>query len=53
MGCHRVSRHDGPLSVRRAYSPEELRALAERAGIDRLRIVRHPLLGRMIAVIEA
>jgi ubiquinone/menaquinone biosynthesis C-methylase UbiE len=53
LGCHRVSRHDGPLSVRRAYSPEELRALAERAGIDRLRIARHPWLGRMLAVIEA
>jgi ubiquinone/menaquinone biosynthesis C-methylase UbiE len=27
--CHRFSRHDGPLSVRRAYSPDELRRLAE------------------------
>jgi ubiquinone/menaquinone biosynthesis C-methylase UbiE len=53
LGCHRISRHDGPLSVRRAYSPEELRTLAERAGIDRLRIARHPELGRLVAVIDA
>jgi hypothetical protein len=50
---HRISRHDGPLSVRRAYSPDELRALAERAGIYRLRIERRPWLGRLLAVVEA
>lgn len=53
LGCHRISRHDGPLSVRRAYSPEELRSLAEKAGIDGLRIARHPRLGRVLAVIDA
>jgi ubiquinone/menaquinone biosynthesis C-methylase UbiE len=30
---HPISRHDGPLSVRRAYSIAELRALAEKAGL--------------------
>jgi ubiquinone/menaquinone biosynthesis C-methylase UbiE len=49
---HWISRHDGPLSVRRAYSPDELRALAEKAGIRALRIERHPWLGRLLAVIE-
>lgn len=46
---HPYARHDGPLSVRRAYSPAELRALAEKAGIARLTIRRYPLLGRVIA----
>ena len=50
---HRISRHDGPLSVRRAYAPEELRSLAEKAGIHRLSIERHPWLGRLLAVIES
>lgn len=49
---HRFARHDGPLSVRRAYAPDELRTLAEKAGIARLAIRRHPLLGRLVAVAE-
>lgn len=49
---HRFARHDGPLSVRRAYAPDELRTLAEKAGIARLAIRRHPLLGRVVAVAE-
>jgi hypothetical protein len=47
---HRFSRFDGPLSVRRAYSPRELAALAGRAGVGGLRIRRYPLLGRLLAV---
>jgi ubiquinone/menaquinone biosynthesis C-methylase UbiE len=47
---HPISRHDGPLSVRRAYSPAELRILALQAGIARFRIRRHRLLGRLIGV---
>lgn len=31
---NRLSRHDGPLSVLRAYTPEEARALAEAAGVQ-------------------
>lgn len=47
---HRFSRHDGPLSVRRAYSPDELRVLAEKAGLPRLAIRRYRWLGRVLAV---
>ena len=46
--ARRVSRHDGPLSVRRAYAPDELRALAEKAGWLHVTIRRHPLLGRVV-----
>ncbi len=49
---HRFARHDGPLSVRRAYAPDELAALAGRAGIGRLHVRRRALLGRVIAVAE-
>jgi SAM-dependent methyltransferase len=51
LACHPISRHDGPLSVRRAYSPEELRTLAEKAGLPAPRIERYPWLGRVLAVI--
>jgi ubiquinone/menaquinone biosynthesis C-methylase UbiE len=51
--CHPISRHDGPLSVRRAYSAAELGTLAEKAGIPVPRIRRHPLLGRLLAVIQS
>jgi ubiquinone/menaquinone biosynthesis C-methylase UbiE len=47
---HRFSRHDGPLSVRRAYAPDELRALAGKAGLASLIIVRHRLWARLLAV---
>jgi 2-polyprenyl-3-methyl-5-hydroxy-6-metoxy-1,4-benzoquinol methylase len=50
LRLHPVSRHDGPLSVRRAYSPAELAALAERAGV-RARIRRYPWLARLIVEI--
>jgi ubiquinone/menaquinone biosynthesis C-methylase UbiE len=49
---HRFARHDGPLSVRRAYSPDELSALAARAGLARFDVRRHPWLGRIVAVAE-
>jgi 2-polyprenyl-3-methyl-5-hydroxy-6-metoxy-1,4-benzoquinol methylase len=36
---NRVTRADGPLSVRRAYHPDEIAALAERAGLrERFRV---------------
>src|SRR5262245_55606176 len=38
LGCHWISRHDGPLSVRRAYSEDEVRALAGTAGLPAPRI---------------
>ena len=52
LACHPSSRHDGPLSVRRAYSPEEIRKLAEKAGAPVPRIERYPWLGRVLAMIE-
>jgi len=36
-GCGRMARHDGPLSVRRAYTREELSCLAARAGLADIR----------------
>jgi len=50
LRCHPISRHDGPLSVRRAYSPDEIRGLAEKAGLPAPRLERYPLLGRLLAV---
>ena len=47
---NRMSRHDGPLSVRRAYSAREIGALAERAGVAPVRITRHPLCLRLAVV---
>lgn len=38
---HPVTRHDGPLSVRRAFTPAELRALAARAGFANARVRAH------------
>lgn len=48
---HPYSRHDGPVSVRRAYAPEEIAALAGRAGLGRPHIRRFPFLGRLVAVL--
>jgi ubiquinone/menaquinone biosynthesis C-methylase UbiE len=39
---NRLTRHDAPLSVRRAYTPAELAALLRRAGIDDATISTHP-----------
>jgi 2-polyprenyl-3-methyl-5-hydroxy-6-metoxy-1,4-benzoquinol methylase len=52
LGCHPISRHDGPLSVRRSYSRDELRALADQAGARRLTIHEYPVLGRLVAVLS-
>jgi ubiquinone/menaquinone biosynthesis C-methylase UbiE len=38
---HPVTRHDGPLSVRRSFTPAELRALAARAGFADARVQAH------------
>jgi SAM-dependent methyltransferase len=51
LALHPVSRHDGPLSVRRAYSAGELRALAAAVG-RRVDVTRYPLLGRLVAEIR-
>jgi hypothetical protein len=45
-----MSRHDGPLSVLRAYTPEEVRALCAGAGLAGVRIRRYAPLLRQCAV---
>lgn len=39
---NRLTRHDGPLSVRRAYTPDELSALLAAAGAKEVRRFRGP-----------
>jgi SAM-dependent methyltransferase len=39
---HAVTRHDGPLSVLRAFTPAELLELARSAGLHQPRVHRHP-----------
>ncbi len=46
---NRLTRHDAPLSVLRAYTPAELRDLLKRAGIEGAVVRRRPLF-RMTAV---
>lgn len=46
---NRLTRHDMPLSVLRAYTPRELRALLRQAGIHDATVTTHPLF-RMAAV---
>lgn len=46
---NRLTRHDMPLSVRRAYTPPELRTLLREAGIPNATVTTHPLF-RMAAV---
>ena len=50
FAVNRMSRHDGPVSVQRAYAADELRALCEKAGLFDVRIVRYPPLLRQLAV---
>lgn len=49
LSRNRMTRHDGPLSVRRAYTGPELAALAARARVGPLAISR-PRLFRFLAV---
>lgn len=46
---NRLTRNDAPLSVRRAYTPDELAGLLRRAGIEDAAITTHPWF-RMAAV---
>jgi hypothetical protein len=51
LGCGPMARHDGPLSVRRAYTPDELRALGARAGLAGARVRRYaPLVRQCLAL---
>ncbi len=47
---HAMARHDGPLSVLRAYTLEEARALVEQAGIVGARVLARPLFRMLIVV---
>ncbi len=38
---NRLTRHDGPASVYRAFTPREIRRLGDEAGVD-IRVYRHP-----------
>jgi SAM-dependent methyltransferase len=40
---NRLTRHDGPISVLRAFTPAELCTRAECAGLQHPRVYRHPL----------
>ena len=41
LARHPFTRHDGQLSIRRAYTPPELRALAAAAGLEGARVYTH------------
>jgi ubiquinone/menaquinone biosynthesis C-methylase UbiE len=51
LAKNRMSRHDGPLSVLRAYTPQEMRALCARAGVAGVRVHRYAPLLRQCAVL--
>jgi SAM-dependent methyltransferase len=48
---HSMARHDGPLSVLRAYTPEEARTLALQAGLAAAQLQTRPLF-RMLIVVQ-
>ena len=45
-----ISRHDGPLSVKRSYTPGEVSGLCERAGLKDVDVVHHRPYLRFCAV---
>lgn len=49
--CGRLTRHDGPLSVLRSYTLEELSARSRRAGCGEMRWSRRPFY-RVVGVLE-
>jgi len=49
LAVHPISRHDGPLSVRRAYAPAELLELFRRAGLRGVRVQRYRAIARLVA----
>jgi len=50
LARNRMSRHDGPLSVLRAYTPREVRALCASAGLGAVEIHRYAPLMRQCAI---
>jgi len=54
LACGRMSRHDGPLSILRAYTAEEARALCAFAGMGAVEVTRYdPLLRFCLVLGEA
>ena len=49
LPMHPISRHDGPMSVRRAYAPRELGDLFGAAGVGQATVTSYPLLARLVA----
>jgi SAM-dependent methyltransferase len=47
-----LTRHDGPVSIRRAYTPSEMRRILDEAGLPRARIYTHGLYYRMTIVAD-
>jgi SAM-dependent methyltransferase len=47
-----LTQHDGPVSIRRAYTPGEMRRILKEAGLPRARIYTHGLYYRMTIVID-
>lgn len=47
-----ITRHDGPLSVRRAYTAAELRDLARQAGLHDARVRHHPVFRVALVVVR-
>ena len=50
LARNRMSRHDGPLSVLRAYTPREMRGLCAGAGLRGVRVRRYGPLLRQCAI---
>ncbi len=42
LSRNRLTRHDGPISILRAFRPEELRRMAAHAGLREARVRLHP-----------
>ena len=51
LPANRLTRHDGPASTLRAYTPAELRGLAEGAGLRNAEVHSHPFC-RMALVVD-
>ena len=47
---HTMARHDGPLSVLRAYTPAEVRAIVAQAGLAHARVEARPLFRILITL---
>jgi hypothetical protein len=48
-----MTRYDSPLSVLRAFTPDELSAMAVLAGISHFQILRHPMFRLVLVATHA